>query len=93
MLASQGILTYCANRRSTVPMYADAFGLLVLTASLTSVSLSKNKFFDRLKRTRLGALFSYSVTITYCTELTTSFSKMMVSLPLPLVTSNALVPL
>ena len=49
MLASQGILTYCANRRSTVPMYADAFGLLVLTASLTSGSLSKNLFFDRLK--------------------------------------------
>ena len=39
MLASQGILTYCANRRSTVPMYADAFGLLVLTASLTSAFL------------------------------------------------------
>ena len=29
-------------------MYADAFGLLVFGAPLTSVSLSKNKFFDRL---------------------------------------------
>ena len=31
-------------------MYADAFGLLVSGAPLTSVSLSKNKFFDRLKK-------------------------------------------
>ena len=30
-------------------MYADAFGLLVLTALVTSDSLSKNRFFDRLK--------------------------------------------
>ena len=44
MLATQGVLTYCTNRRSTVPMYADAFGLLVLTASLTSFSLSKTSF-------------------------------------------------
>ena len=29
-------------------MYADAFGLLVFGAPLISVSLSKNKFFDRL---------------------------------------------
>ena len=29
-------------------MYADGFGLFVLSASLTSASLSKNKFFDRL---------------------------------------------
>ena len=29
-------------------MYADAFGLLVFGPLLTSVSLSKNKFFDRL---------------------------------------------
>ena len=34
---------------STVPMYADEFGLLVLAAPLTSASLSKNKFFARLK--------------------------------------------
>ena len=33
---------------STVPMYADECGLLVLAAPLTSASLSKNKFFDRL---------------------------------------------
>ena len=30
-------------------MYADAFGLLVLTALVTSASLPKNRFFDRLK--------------------------------------------
>ena len=30
-------------------MYADAFGLLVLPALLTSASLPKNRFFDRLK--------------------------------------------
>ena len=30
-------------------MYADASRLLVFEASLTSVSLSKNKFFDKLK--------------------------------------------
>ena len=59
MLASQGILTYCTNRRSTVPMYADAFGLLGLTASLTSVSLSKNKFFDRLRQTLTGSVFYF----------------------------------
>ena len=29
-------------------MYADAFGLLVFGPFLTSASLSKNKFFDRL---------------------------------------------
>ena len=27
--ALQNVLTYCANRRTSVPMYADAFGLLV----------------------------------------------------------------
>ena len=31
-------------------MYADAFGLLVFGVFLTSVSLSKNHFFDRLNR-------------------------------------------
>ena len=30
-------------------MYADAFGLLVFGPLLTSVNLSKNLFFDRLK--------------------------------------------
>ena len=29
-------------------MYADAFGVLVFGPLVTSVSLSKNKFFDRL---------------------------------------------
>ena len=33
---------------SNVPMYADESGLLVFAAPLTSVSLSKNMFFDRL---------------------------------------------
>ena len=32
----------------TVSIYADRCGLLVLKPPLTSVSLSKNKFFDRL---------------------------------------------
>ena len=36
-----------------VPLYADGFGLFVLSAPLTSVSLSKNKFFDRLTAVRL----------------------------------------
>ena len=58
MLASQGILTYCANRRSTIPMYADAFGLLVLTASLTSGSLSKNKFFGQTEGPARAGLFA-----------------------------------
>ena len=35
-----------------VPLYADGFGLFVLSAPLTSVSLSKNKFFDRLLRSK-----------------------------------------
>ena len=35
---------------STVPMYADESGLLVFGAPLTSGSLSKNKFFDRLNK-------------------------------------------
>ena len=43
-LATQGVLTYCANQRTTVPMYADAFGLLVLPALVTSASLSKTSF-------------------------------------------------
>ena len=37
------------NPVSTVPMYADEPGLLVFGASLTSDSLSKNKFCDRLR--------------------------------------------
>ncbi len=46
MLTAQGILTYCTNGRSTVPMYADAARLLVFGAFLTSavviVRLSKS---------------------------------------------------
>ena len=37
------------NSSLTVPMYADRLELLVFGASLTSDSLSKNYFFDRLK--------------------------------------------
>jgi len=37
-------------------MYADAFGLLVFGAPLTSVSLSKKKFFDRLKKLEVNDL-------------------------------------
>jgi hypothetical protein len=33
---------------SNVPMYADESGLLVFASPLTSASLSKNRFFDRL---------------------------------------------
>ena len=46
MLAAQGILTYCANGRTTVPMYADAARLLVFEAFLTSASCIKKYFFD-----------------------------------------------
>ncbi len=49
MLATQDILTYCANRTLTYHLYADESGLLVLETLVTSVSLSKNKFFDRLR--------------------------------------------
>ena len=43
---------------STVPKYADELILLVFTAFLNSDSLSKNKFFDRLKDApALGASF------------------------------------
>ena len=44
MLATQGILTYCANRTLTYHLYADGSGLLVLTSLLTSASLSKQVF-------------------------------------------------
>ena len=42
------------NSPSTVSTYADACELLALTAFVTSASLSKNKFFDRLKSTALA---------------------------------------
>ena len=49
------------NPVSTVPMYADESGLLVFGASLTSASLLKNKFFDRLRALPHGsALFASS---------------------------------
>jgi hypothetical protein len=62
MLATQGILTYYANRRSTVLMYADAFGLLVLTASLTSASLPKTSF-GQTEKSLLSRLFSYLISM------------------------------
>ena len=40
-LATQGILTCCATRTLPYHLYADECELLALTASLTSVSLSK----------------------------------------------------
>ena len=41
-------------------MYADGFGLLVFGALVTSGSLSKNKFFDRLSRKQmLPAIFMF----------------------------------
>ena len=42
-LASQGVLTSCANRRTNVPLYAYAFGLLGFGAPLTSDNLSKKQ--------------------------------------------------
>ncbi len=62
MLATQDILTYCANRTLTYHLYAYESGLLVLETLVTSVSLSKNKFFDRLKKSYAGSigLFKYS---------------------------------
>ena len=48
-LAAQGFLTYCTTRTLPYHLYADECELLVLTALLTSGSLSKNKFFDRLR--------------------------------------------
>jgi hypothetical protein len=48
-LAARGVLTYCANRMTTVPLYAYAFGLLVFGAPLTSVSLSKKSFLTDCK--------------------------------------------
>ena len=44
MLALQGILTYCAIRPLPYHLYADEGGLLVLSAPLTSASLSKISF-------------------------------------------------
>ena len=49
-LATQDILTYCWVRTLPYHLYADGFDLFVFGASLPSASLSKNKFFDRLKR-------------------------------------------
>ena len=42
MLTTKGVLTYCANGRTTVLMYADAVRLLVFGAFLTSVRQSEN---------------------------------------------------
>ena len=50
-LAAQGFLTYCTTRSLPYHLYADGSELFVLVALVTSFSLSKNKFFDRLKAT------------------------------------------
>ena len=50
---------------STVPTYADELILLVYAAFLNSDSLSKNKFFDRLKiRRKNPANFFYFTTVS-----------------------------
>jgi len=43
-LAMQDILTYCTNGQTSVPLYADADRLLVLTPLLTSACMSKTYF-------------------------------------------------
>ncbi len=43
------ILTYFANCPLPYPTYADEGSLLVFAPFLTSASLPKNKFFDRLE--------------------------------------------
>ena len=50
-LAKQGLLTYCTTRSLPYHLYADGSELFVLTALVTSASLSKNLFFDRLTKT------------------------------------------
>ena len=62
MLAVQDILTFCTNRSLAYHLYADGSGLLDLAAPLTSVSLSNNKFFDRLKH-RYAVLFAIVIYI------------------------------
>ena len=47
------------NSPSTVSIYADECELLVFVPLLTSVSLSKNKFFDRLRSAAENQLRSY----------------------------------
>jgi len=57
-------LTYITIRTLTYHLYADECGLLVLAAPLPSASLSKNKFFDRLKQPVFPAVsFQFS---TFC---------------------------
>ena len=48
MPAKLAILTYCANRTTNVPMYADAFGLLVFGA----LSASAKQYFGLRKTGR-----------------------------------------
>ena len=44
------VFAFLHNLPATVSIYADAGKLLVFGAPLTSGSLSKNEFFDRLRR-------------------------------------------
>ena len=62
-LASQGVLTYCANRTLPYPMYADGFGLLVFGALVTSVSFVKKEFFDKTEQPRVPGLQLYVVSL------------------------------
>ena len=56
---------------STVPPYADELGLLVLATPLTSVNLSKIKFFDRLR----GDTISYRL---YLVNIISGSSKVRI---------------
>ncbi len=53
------------NSPSTVSPYADECELLALAAPLTSASLSKNKFFDRLRSRKASASHSQSEYFTH----------------------------
>ena len=72
MPAAQGILTYCANGRTTVPMYADAARLLVFGPFLPSARWSKMRLFDKLiKNHRLLAVIFY---VSNASRATLTFS-------------------
>ena len=58
-------MTYIATPTLPYHLYADEWELLVLTASLTSASLSKNKFFDRLTEVKEAVKTSNSHSSAY----------------------------
>ena len=59
------ILTYCTNRTLPYHLYADESGLFVSAAPLTSGSLSKKQFFDRLKRLNPDVVKPFCVNILF----------------------------